>query len=163
MIMRESGVLKIAVRLDHYFCGRGAPKSGIRGVPLCEEFVFFIADMNLCVLTENDMDAVCQWRNNPKVSRFLGHRVRTLKEAREWFHRITDDPNNLLKGIEFGGELVGYGIVEDVDLELGKCQIGIVIGKPEVWGKGIGKAVVKELLHYCFKTLDLNRVLAVVA
>jgi ribosomal-protein-serine acetyltransferase len=114
-------------------------------------------------LTKGDLDALCRWRNHPEVCRFLGNRVKTREETLAWFTRITDDTNNLLKGIMFENRLVGYGIVEDVNRESGKCQVGIVIGEPDAWGKGIGKVVVKELLHHCFATLELNRVLAVVA
>jgi len=38
-----ANVLKPIVRLAYYLCQRGAFTSGKRCVPLCEEFVFFIA------------------------------------------------------------------------------------------------------------------------
>jgi ribosomal-protein-serine acetyltransferase len=120
-------------------------------------------DITLRNLTEDDLVTLCRWRNHPEVCRFLANRVKTVEQAREWFQQITRDPRNLLKGILVDGRLAGYGIVEDIDDVNGKCQVGIVIGEPKVWGKGVGKVVVAELLWHCFGKLELNRVLAVVA
>jgi len=47
-----ANVLKPIVRLAYYLCQRGAFTSGKRCVPLCEEFVFFIAVRNGIVLTQ---------------------------------------------------------------------------------------------------------------
>ncbi|MDC1141646.1 GNAT family protein [Planctomycetota bacterium] len=35
---------------------------------------------------------------------------------------------------------------------------GIVIGRPEEWGKGYGREVAKTMLNYAFRTLNLHRV-----
>lgn len=114
-------------------------------------------------LTEVDLDTLCQWRNQPDVCRFLANRVKTPDQDRAWFERIKADPKSLLKGILADGRLVGYCIVEDVDDLNGKCQIGVIVGDPDLWGKGIGRTVVRFLLEHCFVRLRLHRVLAVVA
>ena len=119
-------------------------------------------DMQLRELRESDLEELCRWRVNPEVSRFLANRVKNLDEATEWFHRISQNPDNLLTGILVDGKLVGYGIVEGVDVLNGKCEMGVVIGHPKWWGKGIGKGVVAALLQYCFDRLSLHRVLAVI-
>ncbi len=114
-------------------------------------------------LEEADLPQVCVWRNDAEVSKFLTNRVKTHDQAIAWFCRITDDPDRLLVGIEVDGQLLGYGVVEDVDKVNGKCEVGLVVGQANSWGKGIGRAVVAALLGYCFETLDLHRVLAVIA
>jgi RimJ/RimL family protein N-acetyltransferase len=120
-------------------------------------------DVTLRPLREGDLDTLCRWRNHPEVCRFLSDRVKTLDEATVWHHRVTGDPNNLLLGITADAVLVGYGIVENVNLHSGKCEIGIVIGEPGLWGKGIGRTTVTALLEHCFGKLQLHRVLAVIA
>lgn len=114
-------------------------------------------------LTKKDLDVLLLWRNNPDVNKFLTNRVKNKLEAQAWFNRITSSPRNLLKGILYEGRLIGYCIVEDVDEQNRKCEMGIIIGELQYWGKGIGKIVVTELLSYCFKDLKLHRVLAVIA
>ncbi len=120
-------------------------------------------NIKLCNLQASDLEALCRWRNHPQVSRFLANRVKTHDQAMAWFRRITGDSKNLLKGIMVDAQLIGYVIVEDVDVLNGKCEVAIVIGDPNWWGKGIGKTVVAELLQYCFDKLGLHRVLAVIA
>ena len=114
-------------------------------------------------LTAQDLDEVVRWRNDSKVNRYLSNRVKTKSDAFEWFHRIKSDPNNLLMGIVQDDRLVGYCIVENVDPQNRKCEVGIIIGLPQQWGKGIATSVMKELLKHCFNELSLHRVLAVIA
>lgn len=59
--------------------------------------------------------------------------------------------------------LVGHGVVEGVDLALRKCEVGVIIGEPRLWGQGLGKHAVQYLLQHCFEQLKLHRVLAVIA
>jgi RimJ/RimL family protein N-acetyltransferase len=120
-------------------------------------------DVRLRDLVEADLDTLCEWRNDPQVSRFLSNRIKTRDEVLAWFHQITGTPKNLLKGIMVDDRLVGYCIVEDVDEHNGKCQVGIIIGDTASWGKGVGRTVAQELLKYCFAELHLHRVIAVVA
>jgi RimJ/RimL family protein N-acetyltransferase len=110
-----------------------------------------------------DLAQVCVWRNDDRVSKFLANRVKTHDEAITWFHRLTGNPDHLLVGIEVLGRLIGYGVVEDVDRVNRKCEIGLIIGRPDSWGRGIGRAVITALLDYCFGVLGLHRVLAVIA
>lgn len=114
-------------------------------------------------LEEADLTQVCLWRNDDRVSEFLANRVKTHEEAVAWFRSLTGKPDQLLVGIEVGGRLTGYAVVEDVDEVNRKCEIGLVIGQPDRWGKGVGRAVAAALLRYCFETLGLHRVLAVIA
>src|SRR5215510_5022193 len=114
-------------------------------------------------LTEEDLDTLLQWRNDPQTNRYLSNRVKTKEESVTWFKWIKSDPKNFLKGILYDGALIGYCIVEDIDDLNRKCEVGIIIGKTQHWGKGIGKSTVKEMLRYCFTDLKLHRVLAVIA
>ncbi len=114
-------------------------------------------------LTTKDLDLVLIWRNNPNINKYLANRVKTNPEAQVWFNRITSSPSNLLKGILYDGRLIGYCIVESIDEQSRKCEVGVIIGELQLWGKGIGKIIVTELLKYCFEKLRLHRVLAVIA
>jgi RimJ/RimL family protein N-acetyltransferase len=114
-------------------------------------------------LQAHDWDCLLRWRNNPEVNRYLTGLYRTREDIMAWYERITGDGNTLMRGIVYDGVLVGYGVVESVDPVLRKCEVGVVIGEPHLWGKGLGKSVVQYLLHYCFADLHMHRVLAVIA
>jgi RimJ/RimL family protein N-acetyltransferase len=114
-------------------------------------------------LQEHDLHCLLRWRNNPAVNRYLTGLYRTREDITAWYERITSDGNTLMRGIAYNGMLVGYSVVEGVDPVLRKCEVGVVIGEPHLWGKGLGKYVAQHLLQYCFAHLHLHRVLAVIA
>jgi UDP-4-amino-4,6-dideoxy-N-acetyl-beta-L-altrosamine N-acetyltransferase len=113
-------------------------------------------------LTTQDLDAVVRWRNDSNINEYLVNREKTLPEAYAWFNRITNSSNNLPKGIYDDNQLIGYCIVGDIDEKNRKCEVGVIIGESRLWGKGIGKTVVTELLKYCFEINKMHRVLAVI-
>jgi RimJ/RimL family protein N-acetyltransferase len=119
--------------------------------------------MELHELQEHDLRHLLQWRNNPEVNRYLTSRHRTLEEIATWYKQIISDRNALLFGIYCDDALVGYCIVEGVDLASRKCEVGVIIGEPYLWGQGLGKYAVQRLLRHCFEHLKLHRVLAVIA
>ena len=116
----------------------------------------------LRALTVEDLALLVTWRNDPEVTRHLSDRIKTLDEAEKWFHRATSNAYNRILGIESDGKLIGYCFVEDVDMVNRRCEVGIVIGTVDCWGKGIGGYVINEMLRYCFNELQLHRVYAVV-
>ena len=117
---------------------------------------------NLRELSVDDLASLVAWRNDPEVTLHLSDRIKTLDEAEKWLRRVTGNVNNRILAIESEGNLVGYCFVEGVDMVNRRCEVGIVIGAVDCWGKGIGREVLSELLRYCFKELGLHRVFAVV-
>lgn len=118
-------------------------------------------------LQEHDLGHILKWRTNPEVKRYLTTRHRTPEEIAAWHKRITGDGNSLLCGISCDGVLVGYGVVDGVvegsDRVLRKCEAGVTIGEPYLWGQGLGKSIAQHLLQYGFAHLHMCRVLAVIA
>jgi RimJ/RimL family protein N-acetyltransferase len=58
--------------------------------------------------------------------------------------------------------LIGYCTIEHIDCHNHKCEVGIVIGEKDYWHKGIGSAVIRELLKRAFTALHMHRVEAVI-
>ena len=46
----------------------------------------------------------------------------------------------------------------DIDTEKSQCELGIMIGDRNYWGKGYGTDVVKTAITHIFQTTELNRV-----
>lgn len=133
-------------------------KNKIHGNKLMKKEQIILRD-----LTEKDLGTVVVWRNNPEVNRYLANVVKTETEAKSWFIRLKSSSKNLLQGIVYQGQLIGYCMVEGIDEPNQKCEVGVIIGEKRHWGKGIGKSVVNDLLSYCFVNLKFHRVLAVIA
>jgi RimJ/RimL family protein N-acetyltransferase len=62
--------------------------------------------------------------------------------------------------IECDGVFVGLTGLEDVDPLRGIARLFIVIGERQLWGKGLGEAVVRRVLHHAFHELGLRKIVS---
>ncbi len=114
-------------------------------------------------LTNDDLDALVRWRNDPEINRYLADRLKTKEEAEPWFNRLRGNPKVWLKAIIENGTLIGYAAVEAIDEKNRRCEMAMAIGEKDYWGKGIATEVLKIMLEYAFVTLGMHRVWAAVA
>lgn len=56
------------------------------------------------------------------------------------------------------GEHIGNCSYYNIDYRRGEAEIGIMIGKPEYWGKGYGTDTLKTLINYIFKNTSFKRI-----
>ncbi len=113
-------------------------------------------------LTEGDLELIVAWRNSPIVNEFLSDRLKTIPDAKAWFHKVRQNPNAWLKLIMVDQAAVGYAAVESIDEKNSKCELAVVVGAPTLWGAGVGKFVLEEMLKHAFEVLKMHRVFAAV-
>lgn len=78
-------------------------------------------------LTEDKIELVRQWRNDPKISQFMEYReIITPEQQLTWFHRI-DNENNYYFIIEVDGKEIGLTNVKDIDYKKKCGEPGIFI------------------------------------
>src|SRR5215813_12882687 len=86
---------------------------------------------------------IVHWRNDPAVNRYLRQGIRTLEEVLEWYTQYFARAENKLFAVYADKALIGYGTLEHIDTTHRSGEIGIVIGDPHYWHKGLGaKAVI---------------------
>ncbi|MBT3266812.1 GNAT family N-acetyltransferase [Candidatus Poribacteria bacterium] len=54
--------------------------------------------------------------------------------------------------------LVGFLALDGIRWTRGVCSLGVLIGRPEVWGRGCGSAAIQVPLAFAFDELNLHRV-----
>jgi RimJ/RimL family protein N-acetyltransferase len=59
--------------------------------------------------------------------------------------------------VEVDGERVGRCVVYAIDRYSRNCRIGVTLAR-ESRGRGLGSDVVRSLLDYCFRVLDMHKV-----
>jgi len=107
---------------------------------------------------EESLSAIVKWRNDSDVNRYLRPGYRTLEEVQEWYYGYFSSHGNHLFGIWAGDTLIGYCTIEAIERSNNKCEVGIVIGEKAYRRKGIGSAVIRELLRCAFTDLCMHRV-----
>jgi len=100
-----------------------------------------------------------KWFSDPEVIRFLGRSTPvTLAEEERWFHDYQRRGEDQIFAIEVEGRHIGNLGLHRIDRIHRKAEVGIVIGEPEFWSKGIGTDAMRVALRYAFGPLEVNKV-----
>jgi UDP-4-amino-4,6-dideoxy-N-acetyl-beta-L-altrosamine N-acetyltransferase len=101
-----------------------------------------------------------EWLNDPDVTKNLSMSEPISMEGEQrWFENLQRDQSSRVYAIEtIEGEYIGNLGLHKIDLHNRKAELGILIGKKTLWGKGYGTEAVKLALNLAFEGLNLNRV-----
>lgn len=118
--------------------------------------------VRLRALREDDLKNALATMNNPAVTRYLQFmRPWSVIEERAWLERTmrNDDPTSFNLAIETSdGEYVGATGLMRIDLRNRNAELGIAIGRPEDWGRGLGTEATLLVLRHAFEEMNLHRV-----
>ena len=118
--------------------------------------------VRLRAFREDDLKNSVAWLNNPVVTRYLLHmRPWSLVEEKAWIDKVmrNEDKSSATFVVETtDGEYVGVSGLNHIDGRNRSAEAGIVIGRPEEWGRGLGTDAMKALLRHAFEELGLHRV-----
>jgi RimJ/RimL family protein N-acetyltransferase len=105
---------------------------------------------------------IVHWRNDPAVNRYLRQGILTLEDVQEWYAQYFSQAQHKLFAVYCDKALIGYCTLEHIDTTHRSCEIGIVIGDPRYWNKGVGTLVVTRLTTLALTVYHLHRVYAVI-
>jgi [ribosomal protein S5]-alanine N-acetyltransferase len=105
------------------------------------------------------------WLNDTSVNRYLESRfsVHSLESTREFVRNCLSDPSTLLLGIRarvFDGRHVGNIKLGPIDWRHGLGEVGILVGEPAAWGRGIGCDAIRLLASIAERELKLSKLSA---
>lgn len=119
------------------------------------------AGIYLRPMTCEDTDKIVEWRNSPSVrSRFIYRAPFTREGHLGWIHNMVETG----KAVQFiicetaTDRMLGSVYIRDIDRTHQKAEYGIFIGEADARGRGIGSAVARLMLKYCFEEEGLHRV-----
>jgi RimJ/RimL family protein N-acetyltransferase len=104
---------------------------------------------------------IVHWRNDPAVNKYLRQGIRTLEEVQGWYTQYFSKAEHKLFAVYADKILIGYATLSHIDTTNHNCEIGIVIGNPDYWNKGLGARVISQLTTLAFTRYHLHRVYAV--
>ena len=119
-------------------------------------------DLTIDEFPPDHLAAIVHWRNDPAVNRYLRQGILTLAEVWAWCAQYFSRAENKLFAVYADQRLIGYGTLSHIDMTNRSCEIGIVIGNPAYWNKGVGASVVRRLTTLAFTRYHLHRVYAVI-
>jgi RimJ/RimL family protein N-acetyltransferase len=124
------------------------------------------ARLELFVLHDAHVGAdYVRWLCDPAVNRYLESRfgVHTVDSTRAFVRACLDSPANLLLGmrdLELGGRHVGNIKLGPIDRHHGLAEVGLLIGEPQSWGRGLASAAIAMVRDIAADQLGLRKLTA---
>lgn len=113
---------------------------------------------------EHVTDRYLRWMADPQVTRYLESRfaASTLGGLSAYVQSMRASPDNYFFAIveRDTGEHWGNVKVGPVNRHHGNASIGIIIGEPSAWGRGVATETLRLLSHWAFATLGLAKLTA---
>lgn len=111
-------------------------------------------------LTEDKLEMVRNWRNDPKISQYMEYRDYITPEMQiNWFKKI-NNKHNYYFIIEFEGKEIGLSNLRDIDYEKGEGEGGIFIYDDEYLNSTVSFQTDLCLHDFAFEGLKLKRIIA---
>lgn len=108
--------------------------------------------------TQKDAHVFVQMLADPMVTKYLVRQEPlSITRELEWIEARATDRTTLGWTIEVDGKCVGTVGIDAIDWRNGHGTVGIFIGQPELWGKGITTEVAQLVVHYVFTQTPLRK------
>tara|TARA_B100000767_G_scaffold248511_1_gene249473 strand:- start:38 stop:556 length:519 start_codon:yes stop_codon:yes gene_type:complete len=111
---------------------------------------------NLRDLKKEDIKEYIDFLSDPEVTVWLEDEVQNIESYANIENYLTY--GFYRQAIEHDGKFIGVSGLDLVNDKKKVARFFIVIGRKELWGKGIGFEVIKSVVNYGFKELKLRKI-----
>lgn len=108
-------------------------------------------------LTPENLQKLQQWLEDEEVVRYAGFAKtmpQTIDHIKSYLEKLLNNPNVRLFGIYYSNEYIG-NIRLDIEWIWKVGTISILIGRKDLWGKGIGTDAIELISNFAFRDLGL--------
>ncbi len=106
-----------------------------------------------------DLANYVAWLNDERVLEYFGRFLPwTLSQEENWYERMVGDTSVCNLAIEFEGRHIGGAGFSSIDGRTRSAEVGLFIGLPELWDRGLGYDTLRALLKFGFEQMNLNRI-----
>ena len=110
-----------------------------------------------------DIHAIRKWVNDAETTRYLSTRywpAQTMVDTEEFLSRMLQSSHNAYNFVIADAEdesYIGQMDMFRVDWRLRQGELGIVIGRKDLRGQGIGQEALELMQQFAFRTLGMER------
>ncbi|MGL4363949.1 MAG: GNAT family N-acetyltransferase [Bacteroidales bacterium] len=110
--------------------------------------------------------AYLSWLNDEEITKGLltGYYPSTMEELQKFLQGVIHNPNAVMFAIcdKITHQHIGNIKIDKFDWIGRTCELGILIGDKNYWGKGVGKEACSLVIQYAFHKLNFRKVLLTV-
>lgn len=134
------------------------------------EAQFFLTTPRLVLKSHTlaNLERLNAWFNDPELSYYDGddpplEQPETLEQTRSHLERMIS-PTDPTRIIHYGIhrlpelELIGYGMIANLDRYHRRCDLGLTLGEKACWGQGYAREALQAVIAYCFDRLEMHRI-----
>jgi len=107
-----------------------------------------------------------RWFNDQEITKFQDKRIfpNSYEKQLSYYNYLQSSNSDLVLAIvDKESELhIGNIGLHKIDYIHRRCEVGIIIGEKEYWGKGYASRCIEYITHYAFNILNLNRVTSII-
>ncbi len=109
----------------------------------------------------DDLEQYTRWVNDFEVTRYLGQASKCFSQENEKkiLENLVSDGHNYAVVLKGEDRLIGNASIFDIQQIHQRAEIGLFIGEAKDRGKGYGQEIVKLLVDYGFRYLNLNNIM----
>jgi RimJ/RimL family protein N-acetyltransferase len=113
----------------------------------------------LRAIEREDLPNYVQWLNDPRVLEYFGRVVPlSLTQEEQWYEGMLQDSSVRNFAVEYEGRHIGGAGFSHIDPRNRTAEVGLFIGIPELWDQGLGRDILRTLVHFGFEQMNLNRI-----
>ena|ERR1041385_6303325 len=114
-------------------------------------------------ITEQDITPeYVAWLNDPDVTRGLETVAQPYTEEmlRQYIHEVVGNENTWMFVVadKKSGKSIGTAKVHNINKKNGTCNLGLMLGDKNYWGKGFGQDAYNTAIDFAFKTLGIRKI-----
>jgi RimJ/RimL family protein N-acetyltransferase len=113
----------------------------------------------LRAVERDDLPNFVRWLNDETVLEYFGQILPlSLEQEEQWYEGTLQASSVCAFSVEFEGQHVGGAGLNQIQARHRSAEVGLFIGVPGLWDRGLGSDVMRALLHYGFQQLNLHRI-----
>lgn len=113
----------------------------------------------LRAVERKDLPRYVQWLHDPAMREHFGCVAPlSLAQAEARYEKMLEDPTVRAFAIEFEGQHVGGAVFKNLDSRNASAEVGLFIGPPELWDRGLEQDVLHTLVRFGFEQMNLHRI-----
>jgi len=115
--------------------------------------------VELRAIERSDIPHYTTWFNDPEtMAYFGGYEPLALAQEERWYEEQFKNPEVRNYAIYYQGEHVGGAGFSHLNFRERSAEVGLLIGRKDLWDKGLGGDVLRALLRQGFEQLNLHRI-----
>ena len=106
-----------------------------------------------------DLPRYVAWFNDPDVMRYFGrYEPWSLAQEEDWYETQRQRADVRNYAVYYEGQHIGGAGYSAIDGRARSAEVGLLIGRKDLWNRGLGADIMGALVRFGFEQMNLHRI-----